>query len=199
MEAPETQQSGSPDVGQTTGTSPEADGAAEPAGMRVGAEEARRVFPRRKLSDEQEREVTRLYTETSTPTPEIARRFDIAESSVYRVARRHGAPLRGRPPAGAQPEPEVSAVSAAPVVGQARPRLPASPTSPQAARVPTVAARRPGGAVSPGMPKAGGGGTRPFRVRFQAEAVLEAVDVRDAIRQAEARGITEITAVTRED
>ncbi len=101
MEAPDTQHSGSPDIGQTIGASAEADEAAESASMRR-AEEARRGVPRRrKLSDEQEREVTRLYAETSTPTAEIARRFGIAESSVYRVTQRHGAPLRGRPPAGA--------------------------------------------------------------------------------------------------
>ncbi len=81
MEAPDTQRSGSPDVGQTIGASAEADEAAASASMRrVGAEEARRgVPPRRKLSDEQEREVTRLYAETSTPTAEIARRFGIAQ------------------------------------------------------------------------------------------------------------------------
>src|SRR5713101_825889 len=51
---------------------------------------------RRKLSDQQEREVTRLYSETETPVSEISKRFGIGESSVYRVAQRHGAKLRGR-------------------------------------------------------------------------------------------------------
>src|SRR4030088_771814 len=51
---------------------------------------------RRKLSDQQEREVTRLYAETETPVSEISKRFGIGESSVYRVAQRHGAALRGR-------------------------------------------------------------------------------------------------------
>jgi transposase-like protein len=200
MEAPDTQHSGSPDVGQTIGASAEADEAAESASMRrVGVEEARRgVLPRRKLSDEQEREVTRLYAETSTPTPEIARRFGIAESSVYRVSQRHGAPLRGRPPGRARPEHEVSAVSAAPEIRQAPPRPPATPGPPQAAPAPKAAARRPGG-VRPGVPKAARGGTRSFRVRFQAEVVFEAADIRDALRQAQARGISEVTAVTRQD
>jgi transposase-like protein len=200
MEAPDTQQSGLPDVGQTIGASAEAEGAAESASMtRVGAEEARRgIPPRRKLSDEQEREVTRLYAETSTTTSEIARRFGIAESSVYRVTQRHGAPLRGRPPAGARPEHEVSAVSAAPEMRQARPRPTSSHGSRQAALAPKGAARRPGG-VRPGVPKTASGGTRLFRVRFQAEVVFEAADIRDALRQAQARGITEVTAVTRRD
>src|SRR5712691_209031 len=51
---------------------------------------------RRKLSEDQEREVTRLYSETDTPVSEISKRFGIGESSVYRVAQRHGASLRGR-------------------------------------------------------------------------------------------------------
>src|SRR5882762_1993853 len=51
---------------------------------------------RRKLNDQQEREVTRLYAETETPVSEISKRFGIGESSVYRVAQRHGAKLRGR-------------------------------------------------------------------------------------------------------
>ena len=61
------------------------------------ANEERRVFPPpRKLSDAQEVEVTRLYAETNTPIADIAGRFGIGESSVYRVAKRHGAALRGR-------------------------------------------------------------------------------------------------------
>src|SRR5437868_5906979 len=51
---------------------------------------------RRKLTEDQEREVTRLYAETETPVSEISKRFGIGESSVYRVAQRHGAKLRGR-------------------------------------------------------------------------------------------------------
>src|SRR5579864_2296328 len=51
---------------------------------------------RRKLTEDQEREVTRLYSDTETPVSEISKRFGIGESSVYRVAQRHGAKLRGR-------------------------------------------------------------------------------------------------------
>src|SRR5579871_6417027 len=66
-------------------------------GEAKGADQAERSFPpRRKLTDEQELEVTRLYAETQTPVPEISKRFGIGESSVYRVAQRHGAALRGR-------------------------------------------------------------------------------------------------------
>src|SRR3981189_2359747 len=64
---------------------------------------------RRKLSDQQEREVTRLYAETETPVSEISKRYGIGESSVYRVAQRHGAKLRGRSttPKKAAPKPRV--------------------------------------------------------------------------------------------
>ena len=67
----------------------------------AGAGESRRgggegAGTRRKLNEEQEREVTRLYAETDTPVSEISKRFGIGESSVYRVAQRHGAKLRGR-------------------------------------------------------------------------------------------------------
>jgi hypothetical protein len=61
------------------------------------AEGRKGVFPPpRKLNEEQELEVTRLYSHTDTPIAEIAGRYGIGESSVYRVAQRHGAKLRGR-------------------------------------------------------------------------------------------------------
>src|SRR6202171_5025257 len=68
---------------------------------------------RRKLNDQQEREVTRLYAETETPVSEISKRFAIGESSVYRVAQRHGAALRGRSAASAGAKPAATATAAA--------------------------------------------------------------------------------------
>src|SRR5438309_2136439 len=62
----------------------------------AGSDSAGGAGTRRKLSEDQEREVTRLYAETDTPVSEISKRFGIGESSVYRVAQRHGASLRGR-------------------------------------------------------------------------------------------------------
>src|SRR5438128_9620563 len=62
----------------------------------AGSDSAGGTGTRRKLSEDQEREVTRLYAETETPVSEISKRFGIGESSVYRVAQRHGAALRGR-------------------------------------------------------------------------------------------------------
>src|SRR5438552_5357637 len=66
------------------------------SGASSGAQGDGATTTRRKLNDAQEREVTRLYAETETPVSEISKRFGIGESSVYRVAQRHGAKLRGR-------------------------------------------------------------------------------------------------------
>src|SRR5579859_6761520 len=68
---------------------------------------------RRKLNDQQEREVTRLYAETETPVSEISKRFGIGESSVYRVAQRHGAKLRGRTATTASATPRAARATAA--------------------------------------------------------------------------------------
>ena len=37
-----------------------------------------------------------------------------------------------------------------------------------------------------------------YRVRFQGETIVEAANIRDAIRQAESLGATEVIAVMRE-
>ena len=138
----------SPPAGSTSVKQPEVD-------------EAQRVPPsRRKLSDEQERELTRLYADTTMPVSEIARTLGIGESSVYRVAQRHGAALRGRqtPP------------GAPPATGGARSRL-----------------------------ELRGAGLGRFRIRFLAERVVQARDIRDALRQAESFEAIEVTAVTHEE
>src|SRR5437763_1364768 len=67
---------------------------------------------RRKLNDQQEKEVTRLYAETETPVSEISKRFGIGESSVYRVAQRHGAALRGRTATSSAPRPRATVAAA---------------------------------------------------------------------------------------
>src|SRR6202171_2613061 len=76
---------------------------------------------RRKLNDSQEREVTRLYAETETPVSEISKRFGIGESSVYRVAQRHGAALRGRTATSSSPT-RPAAAAKQPTAGPARGR-----------------------------------------------------------------------------
>src|SRR6266852_1822168 len=79
-------------------------------GASGGAQGDGATTTRRKLNDQQEREVTRLYAQTDTPVSEISKRFGIGESSVYRVAQRHGAALRGRT-ATSTPKPRAVAAS----------------------------------------------------------------------------------------
>src|SRR5438067_4763479 len=87
------------------------DGQASRGGQGEGA-----VGTRRKLSEDQEREVTRLYSETDTPVSEISKRFGIGESSVYRVAQRHGASLRGRTATSTSKPRAVAAATPSPAV-----------------------------------------------------------------------------------
>src|ERR1700738_2218422 len=97
---------------------------------------------RRKLNDSQEREVTRLYAETDTPVSEISKRFGIGESSVYRVAQRHGAALRGRTATSASPTRPAAAAKhpgAGPGRGR-RGRAPGTTTAKTAAKAPTARA-----------------------------------------------------------
>src|SRR5438445_7714825 len=92
-------------------------------GSQAGAESqgAGGTGTRRKLSEDQEREVTRLYAETETPVSEISKRFGIGESSVYRVAQRHGAALRGRTATTSAPSrPAAAAKQAAAGPGRGR-------------------------------------------------------------------------------
>jgi transposase-like protein len=164
---------------------------------------------RRSLSPEQQREVARLYAETSTPTSEIRKRFGIGESSLYRIVQRAGVPLRGR--AAASPPPEAAGAPAA-ANGRRRSATPAGaqaaagPPRGGAAAAPAGPSRRGGQrgparratpAASGGASAAGAGTRAQFRVEFQAERVIQARDIRDALRQAEALGAIEVTAVTR--
>jgi len=148
---------------------------------------------RRRLSPEQQREVARLYADSAIPTSEIRKRFGIGESSLYRIVQRQGVPLRGR--AAATQEPAPSRAQATSV----QRRVPASAV--------TGVSRGGGrGRVSQATSSAdrwasapGSGGRRQFRIQFQAERVIQAQDIWDALRQAESFGAIEVTALTRKD
>jgi transposase-like protein len=128
---------------------------------------------RRKLSDQQEREVTRLYAETETPVSEISKRFGIGESSVYRVAQRHGAALRGRSTtaapktAAAKPStPRAAAAKAKPAAaattGRGRGRVgrpPAAATATARAAGTSTAGRAAGASTGPGRRRAAAAST----------------------------------------
>jgi transposase-like protein len=166
--------------------------------------------PRRRLSPEQQREVARVYAETSAPTSEIRKRFGIGESSLYRIVQRQGVPLRGRAAAAPEPEPPRTRVP-----GSGR-RQSSTASGAQAPAVqprgavvaaPTGSSRRGGrGRVSRATQSASRGASVPravgrgqFRIQFLGERVIQARDIRDALRQAESLGAIEVTAVTRED
>ncbi len=184
------------------------------------------VFPPpRKLTAEQEGELTRLYAETSTPIADIARTFSISEVSVGRIAQRNGAASRRRraaardttPEAPTAPvsgrrgrrrrtdaEPEAVAETGGETRGRGRraaegagtrtsKRRRAVSTTGDATDVPALSAPEP---VSQA---AGGGARRRFRIRFFAETVVEAQDVRDALGQAEALGATDVSGIVQEN
>src|SRR6266852_1107917 len=116
---------------------------------RLETNEAQRILPtRRKLSEEQEGEVTRLYADTTMAVSEIARKFGIGESSVSRLAQRHGAALRGRqtPRAAPPTKPATGGARARPGVRAAASaaKPPETPSAPAATGAP--ARVRPRGA-----------------------------------------------------
>jgi transposase-like protein len=187
----------------------------------LGADEAQRVPPsRRRLSDEQERELTRLYMDTTMPASQIARMFGIGESSVYRVAQRHGAALRGRqtppgpPPArpatsGSRARPGARAAASVakptetpstPVVAGAPARVrPHDANAREAAPTAALAHTERGPSGARARLRARGATLGRFRIRFLAERVVQARDIRDALRQAESFEAIEVTAIMHEE
>src|SRR5919199_4452113 len=138
---------------------------------------------RRRLTSEQQREIARLYSETGTPTAEIRERFGIGESSLYRVLQKHGVSLRGRATSPADGAASGTLTTAVGSRSRGRPRRGAS-----------VASHVPGASKTAATQA---GGRLQFRVRFEGHRVFDARDLRDALRQAEALGATDIVEVTR--
>jgi transposase-like protein len=137
-----------------------------------------------RLTQDEEREIARLYADTSTTTSEICARLGIGESSLYRIVQRQGVPLRGR----------TGASRAA-----ASRRQPAPAPKPQAAAAPTQRrGRTPRAAVVASSAPAASTGRR-FRIRYHGERVFEARTMLEALRQAESLGATEIIGVAREE
>lgn len=190
-----------------------------PSVTRLGAEETRRTFPpRRRLNQEQEREVTRLYAETMLSVPDISKQFSIGESSVYRIAQRNGAGLRGRTASASS----SSSSSSGSTSGSSAPATPApvrrtrrtrttgqntvaAPVTPVAApgrrrRAPAAAAV----SVAPAV-KTTRRGRRPsvglqrFEIQYRAQTVVRAANVSAALRQVEALGATDVLAIVRQD
>ncbi len=190
-----------------------------PSVTQLAPEEARHAFPpRRKLTDEQAREVIRLYAETDTPVEAIARQFSIGQTSIYRLAQQRGVPLRqavaASAPAGdgrraARAGANAPAVASAPggragtrgtsAAGQVTPRHRTAGGPSAVTRAAVMRAREPITAMAePGHQSRSGGVGHRFQVTFLAETVIEAADIQHAIRQVQALGATDITAITRE-
>jgi transposase-like protein len=145
---------------------------------------------RRRLSPDEERDIARLYADTSTPTSEIRERFRIGESSLYRVVQRHGVALRGRSASSSKPSLPRALVPAA--QGRRSTKAVERSAGGPDRRVPAAQ-----GNTSLASSRTGGGAQQRFRIQFQGESVVEATDIRDALRQAEELGAIEITAVAR--
>jgi transposase-like protein len=127
---------------------------------------------RPRLSKDEEREIARLYAENIMTTSQIREQFGIGDGSLYRAVQRQGVALRGR-------------------------TAPRTPTKAPQAQAPATRRRR-----SPSTSRVRVDGTAAqyqFRVQFVAERTIEATDMRDALRQAESFGATEITALSRAD
>jgi len=166
------------------------------------------VFPPpRKLTADQERELTYLYAETTTPIADIAQTFSISEVSVGRIAQRNGAASRRRRAAARDTTPGAPASASGARRGRRR-RADAEGGSGtgassrgQAGSASADAADARGLPAAPeaASPVAGGGARRHFRIRFFAETVVEANDLRDALVQAEALGATDVTGIVQEN
>jgi transposase-like protein len=153
------------------------------------AERTARRSPRRVLSEDQKREVVRLYVETTTSVPEIREQFGIAESSLYRLLQQRGVAPRGRVPVARIADRSV--LEAAP---------PMTVPNGRVARRRQVVRPRTGGSrqrTSRLSPSSALG--IEYRVSFTAVQIVTAVDIVDALRQAAELGATEITEIIRSE
>jgi hypothetical protein len=151
------------------------------------------VFPVRKLSEEQEREVTRLYAETATPLGEIGRRFGIGHTSVARIAQWYGAALRSpsisRAMASGRQGSAASAETGRAIEPETKPTQPEPAAQPMG---PTV------GPSARGPKSAGGRRTAPVVHRPRAEApVASATPVTTASRRSRTAGVASSSEVRR--
>jgi transposase-like protein len=134
---------------------------------------------RHRLTPEQRRELGQLYSETGVSVAVLRQRFNVSEPSVYRILQTQGIALRGRTTAVATP-----ANGTAKPASNAQPRKRAAFNASRGSRSRTTVPR------SHGM--------SPFRIEYRAERTLDAVDFRDALRQAESLGAADIVGLTRE-
>ena len=195
----------------TSGTAASATSPASDTQAPSGAGERRRRARRTNLSEDQKREITRLYSETSTLLPEIRQRFGIGDSSLYRLIQQYGGKLRGRtrrstpasaPPSGgrrAPRAPRAARSTGAPAAAQSP--TPSTSRTPSPARASRSAGSTSRAARSPRTSSAAtpASGRAQFRVSFVGVRTVTASNIQDAVRQAAAFGATEITGVVRQE
>ena len=187
------------DVMQVSTTEPQDHGSVASTEDQQARAARPRGAQRRRLSPEQTGEVARLYAEGSMATSAIRARFGIGESSLYRILQRHGIPLRGRTAVSPEAGPVPRQGSRQGRQRGSRGVQEGGGATGGSSRGRTRGGVRPGAAGPTGAAAARNSGVRGrFRVQFVGETIVEAQDIRDALRQAESLGATEITAVTRE-
>ena len=177
--------------------------------------------PLRKLSDEQELEVARLYRDTDTSVPQIARQFGIGESSVYRVSQKHGASTRtaaagGKRDNGSRAASEPAASRTPASAGSSAPRRRRAGQTGRSATGQPSARRRTGRtgptrSASPSSTRAAaatassqsrsgigpGSAAGRYRIAYTASVVVEAGSVKLALERAEAQGAIDIISIER--
>jgi hypothetical protein len=114
--------------------------------------------------------------------------IEVAQAVVVASAQPAPAALPEAPVA--PPVAPVAAPVVEPVVQRVEPVAP-PPVEPVVVHVPTPTTRRVG------RPRRASVNSYQFVVRFQTDAVVNATDIRDALRQAEALGATEVLALSR--
>jgi hypothetical protein len=137
-----------------------------------------------------------LPTPAPTPLPTVfAMAASVVEPVVAAVPVVEVKPVAAPPPAPVEPV----ALPAVVRVVAARRRLAAK--KPVAPEVKKLVGRPRGTAIHIARPAQNGKVARVtrFTVQFQAQTVLRAADVRDALRRAEALGAIEVVAITREN
>ena len=139
---------------------------------------------RRRLTLDQEQNIARMYAAGGASNGEIRRTFEISEPTLYRVLQKHSVPLHRR----------------------GTPSAKASNVGRRAAALGLKSrAHRSTGAVQVLVPTApgvtilsSGGSAGQFRVVFRGERVFDALDIRDALRQAQSAGGLDVLAIRRE-
>jgi transposase-like protein len=173
---------------------------------------------RPRVSLDEQREIARLYADTSMSTWEICAQLGIGESSLYRILQQQGVPLRGR--TGAAQKRTTRPASATSMKRKRAPAARRLAVLPVESAPPTTAGSERSGSTAPatrGRPARRNSAAQPrtlasaaalaqpsrngnrFRIRYQGERVFEALTIQDALRQAESLGATEIMRVARED